>query len=217
MLLIGQFDSPFVRRVGIALRYYGIRFDHAPFSVFRDAAEIARYSPLRKAPTLVLDDGLVLVESSHCLDVIDRMASEADRLEGPGLLLPRAGPERTRGLSICGFAMGAMEKSVSLVYEARLRDRAFAPWVERCATQVGETLLLLERSYEQGAQPYPFGDRLSHADIAISCLLTFIDGAYPEVSDGLSIDGLRSVQRSLEASELFREISQPFEIPQPNG
>jgi len=216
MLLIGQFDSPFVRRVGIALRHYGIRFDHAPCSVFRDAGEIARHSPLRKVPTLVLDDGLVLVESSHCLDVIDRMASDDVGLEKPELLLPATGPERTRGLSICGFALGAMEKSVSLVYEARLRDRAFAPWVERCTTQVGETLLLLERSYAEGAEPYLFGDRLSHADIAISCLLSFIDAAVPEVSDGLSIDGLRSVQRSLEASELFREISQPFERPPPN-
>ncbi len=216
MLLIGQFDSPFVRRVGIALRHYDIPFDHERSSVFRDAAEIARYNPLRKVPTLVLDDGLVIVESSHCLDVIDRMANEAQGLGGAPLL-PMAGPKRTQGLSICGFALGAMEKTVSLVYEARLRDRAFAPWVERCTTQVGETLALLERSYEQGAHPYLFGELPSHADIAISCLLTFIDGAYPQVSDGVSIEALRSVQRALEATELFREILQPFDIPLPNS
>jgi glutathione S-transferase len=62
-----------------------------------------------------------------------------------------------------------------------------------------------------------FGDRFSHADIAISCLLTFIDGAYPQVSAGLSIDALRAVQRSLEATEPFREISQPFTISPPNA
>jgi glutathione S-transferase len=215
MLLIGQFDSPFVRRVGIALKHYGIAFEHAPFSVFRDAAEIARYSPLRKVPTLVLDDGLVIVESSHCLDVIDRMASDAH--VGAALLLPASGPERTRGLSVCGFAMGAMEKAVSLVYEAQLRDRAFAPWVERCTTQVNETLLLLERLYAQSPRPYLFGNGLSHPDIAVSCLLTFIDGAYPQASHGLPLEALRAVQRSLEATPHFREISQPFDIPKPKA
>lgn len=28
MLLIGQYDSPFVRRVGIALTLYGVEFEH---------------------------------------------------------------------------------------------------------------------------------------------------------------------------------------------
>jgi glutathione S-transferase len=30
MILIGQYDSPFVRRVGIALTLYGITFEHQP-------------------------------------------------------------------------------------------------------------------------------------------------------------------------------------------
>ena len=28
MILIGQYDSPFVRRVGIALTLYGMKFEH---------------------------------------------------------------------------------------------------------------------------------------------------------------------------------------------
>ena len=30
MILIGQYDSPFVRRVGIALTLYGLPFRHEP-------------------------------------------------------------------------------------------------------------------------------------------------------------------------------------------
>ena len=37
MILIGQYDSPFVRRVGIALRLYGLAFEHQPWSAFSDA------------------------------------------------------------------------------------------------------------------------------------------------------------------------------------
>jgi glutathione S-transferase len=54
MFLIGQYDSPFVRRVAIALRLYGIKFEHKPWSTFGDADKIAPYNPLRRVPTLVL-------------------------------------------------------------------------------------------------------------------------------------------------------------------
>ena len=30
VILIGQFDSPFVRRVAIAMRLYGLSFEHRP-------------------------------------------------------------------------------------------------------------------------------------------------------------------------------------------
>ena len=41
MILIGQYDSPFVRRVAIAMRRYGIAYEHRPWSVFGDADKIA--------------------------------------------------------------------------------------------------------------------------------------------------------------------------------
>ena len=46
MILIGQFDSPFVRRVGIALDLYGLAFEHRPWSVFGDGDKIRSFNPL---------------------------------------------------------------------------------------------------------------------------------------------------------------------------
>ena len=63
MFLIGQYDSPFVRRVAIALRLYGIKYDHKPWSTFGDADQIAPFNPLRRVPTLVLDGGEALIDS----------------------------------------------------------------------------------------------------------------------------------------------------------
>ena len=73
MFLIGQYDSPFVRRVAIALRLYGIAFEHRPWSTFGDADKIAPYNPLRRVPTLVLDDGEALIESTAILDYLDEL------------------------------------------------------------------------------------------------------------------------------------------------
>ena len=70
MILIGQFDSPFVRRVGIALELYGLAFEHRPWSVFGDTDLIRPYNPLTRVPTLVLDNGEALIESHSILDYL---------------------------------------------------------------------------------------------------------------------------------------------------
>ncbi len=71
MQLIGQYDSPFVRRVGIALTRYGMAFEHLPYSTFGDGSRFHHLNPLRRVPTLVLDDGEVLFGSDAILDHLD--------------------------------------------------------------------------------------------------------------------------------------------------
>ena len=80
MILIGQYDSPFVRRVGIALTLYRLPFEHRPWSTFADAEKIRPYNPLTRVPTLVLDDGEVLIESHSILDYLDSLMPAAERL-----------------------------------------------------------------------------------------------------------------------------------------
>ena len=55
MLLIGMFDSPFVRRVAISMKLLEIPFEHANWSVGRDFDRIREYNPLGRVPTLVTD------------------------------------------------------------------------------------------------------------------------------------------------------------------
>jgi glutathione S-transferase len=79
MILIGQYDSPFVRRVAIALDLYGHVFEPRPWSTFGDGDKIAPYNPLRRVPTLVLDDGEALIESTAILDTLDELADRKRR------------------------------------------------------------------------------------------------------------------------------------------
>src|SRR5512140_3183059 len=111
MILIGQYDSPFVRRAAIALRLYGLAFEHRPWSTFGDGDSIAPYNPLRRVPTLVLEDGEALIESTAILDYLDELA-------GPEkAMIARSGPQRRHALKICALAMGLGDKAVSLLYE----------------------------------------------------------------------------------------------------
>lgn len=80
MRLIGRYDSPFVRRVGISLHLLGLKFEQLPLSVFSDAAEVRKFSPLGRVPVLVLADGEVLVDSVAILDHLDEVAGPGRRL-----------------------------------------------------------------------------------------------------------------------------------------
>ena len=88
MFLIGQYDSPFVRRVAIAMRLYGLAFEHRPWSTFGDAEKIAPYNPLRRVPTLVLDGGEALIESTAILDYLDELVGREKAM------IARSGPDR---------------------------------------------------------------------------------------------------------------------------
>ena len=207
MFLIGQYDSPFVRRVAIALRLYGLAFEHRPWSTFGDADTIAPYNPLRRVPTLVLDDGEALIESTAILDYLDELV-------GPEkAMIAVRGPQRRLALKICALATGLGDKAVSLVYERVLRKDALKLWVERCEAQIGGVLEVLETERAGVASPFWFGDRIGHADIAVACVLRFTGEAHPHLFDSARYPALAAHAARCEAMSAFTEIVQPLKPP----
>jgi len=207
MILIGQYDSPFVRRVAIALRLYELSFEHRPWSTFGDGEKIAPYNPLRRVPTLVLDGGEALIESTAILDYLDEVV-------GPDkAMIAARGPERRRGLKICALASGLGDKGVSLLYERVLRKDASKIWVERCQAQIGGVLDVLEKERAAIASPYWFGARIGHADIAVACVLRFTGEAHPQLLDAARHPALAAHAAHCEALPPFQEIAQPLAPP----
>jgi glutathione S-transferase len=206
MFLIGQYDSPFVRRTAIALRLYDLPFEHRPWSTFGDADKIAPFNPLRRVPTLVLDDGEALIESAAILDYLDELV-------GPDkAMIAARGEARRRQLRIIALATGLGDKSVSLVYERVLRKEQLKLWVERCEAQIGGVLDVLEKERAAVATPYWFGERIGHADIAVACVLRFTGEAHPNLFDA-RYPALKAHAARCEALPPFQEIVQPLAPP----
>ena len=153
MILIGQYDSPFVRRVGITLRLYAIPYEHRPWSVWGDADKIAAHNPLRRVPTLLLDDGTALVETFAILDAVDELVPPERAL------LPRSGPIRRDGLRIAALSSGFADKAVSLLYEGMFRNAPSGVWMERCQGQILGTLDMLESDRRRAAHRIGSGRR----------------------------------------------------------
>ena len=207
MILIGQYDSPFVRRVGIAMRLYGIAFEHRPWSTFGDGEKVASFNPLRRVPTLVLDDGEVLVESGAILDHLDETVGP-DRA-----LIPARGEARRKALKVAALGTGLGDKAVSLFYERALHKETSEAWSNRCRMQIGAVLAALEADRAGRTSAYWFGDTMGHADIAVACALRFVSEAHPGVIDAAREPALAAHAARCEATEPFREIAQPFIPP----
>lgn len=207
MQLIGQFDSPFVRRVGVALEVYGIAYEHRPFSTFGDWEKFVGQNPLRRVPTLVLDDGEALIDSAAILDHLDEMQGRERALVAP------AGPERRAALRRIALATGTADKAVSFFY-ARLFSPSLDPaFIERSEGQIAAGLAALDSECARRKGGWWHGARPGHDDIAVACVARFLSEAYPSLVRLADHPALAAHSARAEDMAEFRAVSQPFIPP----
>lgn len=185
MMLIGMFDSPFVRRVAVSMKLLGFPFEHANWSVGKDHAQIRRYSPLGRVPAVVLEDGEVLTESAAILDHLDSVV-------GPGrALVPTSGAARRQVLQLIALAIGAAEKGRELINERIVRppEKRHQPWEERCRAQMHGALSDIERWQSQRGGRCLLGEHLTQANVTLTCVWACLrdavalqDGPYPSLA-----------------------------------
>lgn len=172
MQLIGMLDSPYVRRVAVSMHWLGLPFEHRPVSVFRQYAEFSAINPVVKAPTLVCDDGTVLMESGLILDHLESLASTS--------LWPTPGPARLQALRATGLALAACEKTVQIVYELQLRppEKQHAPWLDRVRGQAWAAFDALEA--ELNRTPWPRqAEALTQGGVSAAVAWAFVQRTLP--------------------------------------
>jgi glutathione S-transferase len=209
MLLIGMFDSPFVRRVAVSMNLLGIKFEHANWSVGKDFDQIRQYNPLGRVPTLVLDDGEALIESSAIVDYLNERAGDARAL------LPVSGAARRQSLRIMAIASGGAEKGVSMVYEKAFRppEKRHQPWVDRCHSQVTGALVELEKICVLRPGQWLIADRIMQADITVACVFTFLKDTMQLNTDNAPYPALWALVQRCEALPEFKAAYMPFFVP----
>ena len=197
-ILYGRHASPFVRRVAVSLRLYGIEYRHVPLMPFGpDKAELARFNPIARVPALKLGDGEMLIDSAAILDHLDSFV-------GPERsLTPAVGPARRRVLMLTAVALGASEKLVAGLYERHFRPREawHAPWLTLCDEQVRDGFVWLDAAF---AGPWFTGPKLTQADITVAALWLFGRTKRPRFFAGLGCDRLDELAERLQATPAFQ-------------
>jgi glutathione S-transferase len=167
MILVGQYDSPFVRRVAVTMNIYTMPFERRVLSVFTDFEAMLAVNPLGKVPVLQLEDGELLYDSRAILDYLVGLVPVEKRL------VPAGEPHRRRILRIEAVALGLAEKLYERGVEFARRDQAKRDpaMVARAETQIASAL-----SWLDALRPAPWlhGDRISRADVTAAIAVTYM-------------------------------------------
>jgi glutathione S-transferase len=171
MILVGQYDSPYVRRVAVSLRALGFAYEHDTRSVFSDFDSMRQTNPLGRIPSLVLDDGETLIDSVAILDWLDEAVGPARAL------IPCSGPARRLALRRIAFATGVIDKAGAATYERLIRPSAlrWPDWIARCRTQAEGAIEAL------AGEPWPDGVALDQAQITTACMIRWLRMADPDM------------------------------------
>lgn len=196
MILVGQFDSPFVRRVAVTLHHYHMPYTRNPISVFRNVEEVQKINPLIRAPSLILESGETLIDSSAIIDCLDELAGPARALT------PAHGPERRKVLQAIALAMGTMDKALVLFFERlfHIDKHISRDYEKRLLSQVNAGIAKLE---DNCGAPWFFDDRFTQAGITIGCILAYLKLRLPDVFPADRFPNLHALALHCETKEDF--------------
>src|SRR5215831_17684794 len=107
MKLIGVYLSPYVRRVAAALISRGLPYEHQPVNGYKEYEAASRYNPVGKVPSLVLDDGEILIDSSAIIDYLNELVPSAP-------LIPAGSSARRATLKLAAIGNGICEQAIRL-------------------------------------------------------------------------------------------------------
>ena len=107
MKLVGIYLSPYVRRVAAAMISRELPYEHEPVNGYREFEVASRYNPVAKVPSLVLDDGDILIDSGAILDYLNELVPSAP-------LIPAASRARRATLKLAAIGYSICEQAARL-------------------------------------------------------------------------------------------------------
>lgn len=197
MKLVGMMGSPYVRRVAVSLRLMGVEHEHRQISVFRDTDEFRAINPVVKAPTLICDDGEMIMDSSMILDYLE------SRIEPERSLMPQDPSQHKKVLSLIGLGLAVCEKAVQLEYEYNKPvEYHYKPWQSRVTEQLHAALKILEQAAAQ-ANPWLATPQLSQADVTVAAAWRFTQFRVSHLVDVQTYTALAAYADQIEQLPAF--------------
>ena len=162
MKLIGVYLSPYVRRVAAALISRGLPYEHQPVNGYREYEAASRYNPVGKVPSLVLDDGEILIDSSAIIDYLNELVPSAP-------LIPAGSSARRATLKLAAIGYGVAEQAISLYGRGRTAPETDT---KRWRAQIHGGLRALDEAAREGGplQAKPLDAAAITAVVAVELL-----------------------------------------------
>jgi glutathione S-transferase len=159
-----------------------------------------------RIPSLILEDGEVIIDSAAILDWIDEHV-------GPSrALIPRSGFERRRALRLIALATGTIDKTVTSAYERIIRPPQWRwqDWIARCRKQAEGGIEAL------AAEEWPATATLDQAQMTTARMIRYVQLADLDLLPPGRYPSLDSLAQRCEAMPEFQATCPP-DLPYPQG
>lgn len=201
MKLLYSLTSPYARKVRIVAAEKRIAIDLVEIVLAAPDCPIHQYNPLGKIPVLVLDDEECLYDSSVIVDYLDQRTPVSHLI--PQETKPKFQVKRWESL-----ADGVCDAAVAVMVENRrpenLRDPA---WIAKQMTKVGRGLQVLND--ELAAREFCVADKFSLADIALGCLIGYLNLRFAELDIAKNYSNLNRHFQSMMLRDSFQDTAPP--------
>jgi glutathione S-transferase len=200
MKLIGSLASPYVRKVRVVLAEKKLDYQFELENVWASETTIQKLNPLGKVPSLVMEDGTVMIDSRVMVEYLDTLTPVCK-------LLPPNGRERADIKCWEALADGVLDAGVLVRLERTLRppEQQSPDWIARQLRKV--ELGLAAMADKLGEQPYCAGIHYSLADVAVGCTLGWLAFRFPEIAWRDSHPNLARLHDKLAERPSFKDTA----------
>jgi len=176
MKLIGSAASPYVRKVRVIMAEKRLDYQFVIEDVWSADTTISSSNPLGKVPCLIMDGSEAMFDSRVIVEYLDTLSPV-------GKLIPQQSRERAEVKTWEALADGVMDAGLLLRMEATWVHRADSErsqaWMDRQRGKIDNGIAAMAKGL--GDKPFCSGIHLSLSDIAVGCVLGWLDYRFPEI------------------------------------
>jgi glutathione S-transferase len=176
MKLIGSAASPYVRKVRVVMAEKRLDYQFVIEDVWSADTMISSSNPLGKVPCLIMDGSEAMFDSRVIVEYLDTLSPV-------GKLIPQQSRERAEVKTWEALADGVMDAGLLLRMEATWVHRADSErsqaWMDRQRGKINAGIAAMAKGL--GDKPFCSGIHLSLSDIAVGCVLGWLDYRFPEI------------------------------------
>jgi glutathione S-transferase len=173
MKLLYSLASPYARKVRVAAAEKRIEIEMVEVVFSAPDNPVADYNPLGKVPVLILDDGDSLFDSRVIVEYLDNRTPLAR-------LIPQDNSSKILVRRWEALADGICDAAIAAIMEGRRAEMQQDPAV--ISKQLGKVERGLKTlSRDLGHNKWCVDDTFSLADIAVGCLLGYLDLRFKEL------------------------------------
>ncbi len=200
MKLIASPTSPFARKVRIVLAEKNIPFEFIVDIPWNADTDVPKFNPLGKIPVLVLEGGETLYDSRVIVEYLEEFKPWP-------LFIPVEAGARIAVKKWEALADGVSDAAAAIFLERkRPPAQQSEEWITRQIRKIENGLAAMETSM---AGAWCAGEAFTLADIAVGCVLGYLDLRFPELEWRGAHAALRRLEAALSARPSFRETVPP--------